>query len=283
MNKIAFGSRLIKSLVITDTCKEYLNCETTVGLKRTLNEDFAATITSPINSQIKLLAVCDGVGGAERGELASEYTIKHLVQWFNTYNFAIENPNDLDKKIIREIKRINHILKRKYKEAETTISTVLIDEKNTHILNIGDSRTYIISDNTLTQVTKDDSEVWNFLYRNGKGKYTKDELRFIIFNNLLTKTLGSGFFPRLKTNIIDNNSYDGLLLLTDGVTDIVSDKRITELLQEEDYENFLTNLLNEACYCESETYQGGRKPKWLFTETIPGKDNATGAVYIKRS
>ena len=201
MNKIAFGSRLIKSLVITDTCKEYLNCETTVGLKRTLNEDFAATITSPINSQIKLLAVCDGVGGAERGELASEYTIKHLVQWFNTYNFAIENPNDLDKKIIREIKRINHILKRKYKEAETTISTVLIDEKNTHILNIGDSRTYIISDNTLTQVTKDDSEVWNFLYRNGKGKYTKDELRFIIFNNLLTKTLGSGFFPRLKREL----------------------------------------------------------------------------------
>lgn len=281
MNKIIYEPRLIKSLIITDTCKDYLDCKTTLGLKKPLNEDFAATITSPQNEKITLLAVCDGVGGAESGDLASEYTIKHLVHWFNNYEFEPEN--NLDKDFIREIKRINHHLKRKYKEAETTISAALIDEKDTHILNIGDSRTYAINGNILTQITKDDLEVWHFLYRNGKGKYTKDELRFIIFNHILTKALGSGFFPRLKTNIIENDSYDGLLLLTDGVTDIVSDKRINELLKEEDYENFLTNLLNEACYCESETYQGDRKPKWLFRPTIPGKDNATGAVYIKRS
>ena len=62
---------------------DILETKTDIGLIRETNEDKAITLTHPKNKNIKLLAVADGMGGKEDGELASNYIINSLERWFN--------------------------------------------------------------------------------------------------------------------------------------------------------------------------------------------------------
>lgn len=274
-------SRLIKSLVTNTSDLEYLDCVTTRGLMREINEDFVATAISETNTDIKLLVLCDGMGGYERGEEASKFVVTRLLDWFNNFDFSNGLPEDIAKIVTKEIKRINRGLKKQYNESATTLTMALVGEEDTYVFNIGDSRTYAIKDNDLTQITKDDSEVWKYLYRNGKGKYTKDELRFITYNFSVTKCLGQGFAFRVSTDVIKNSAYDGLLLLSDGITDILSDKTMRKFLEETRYDELLETLLYESCYSDSEYFEDERKMKLHYKETMPGYDNATAAMYLK--
>ncbi len=274
-------SRLIKSLVTNTSDLEYLDCVTTRGLMREINEDFVATAISETNTDIKLLVLCDGMGGYERGEEASKFVVTRLLDWFNNFDFSNGLPEDIAKIVTKEIKRINRGLKKQYNESATTLTMALVGEEDTYVFNIGDSRTYAIKDNDLTQITKDDSEVWKYLYRNGKGKYTKDELRFITYNFSVTKCLGQGFAFRVSTDVIKNSAYDGLLLLSDGITDILSDKTMRKFLEETRHDELLETLLYESCYSDSEYFEDERKMKLHYKETVPGYDNATTAMYLK--
>lgn len=274
------NSRLIKGTIFNKSNLEYLNCVTNTGLLKKNNEDFAVTIASPSNDKIKLLIVCDGLGGCDNGDKASEFVCDKLVNWFNNFDFNSDLSINIQKIMTKQIRKINYELKSCIKGGQTTLTMALVLENQTVIANIGDSRTYKIKDDELVQLTKDDSEIWKFLYRNGKGRYTKDELRFFRINNLVSKCLGSGFCLKINTDIIDNNLYDGLLLMSDGITDIVSDKRIKELLDENDYNDFLISLINEANYSESEFFDG-MKESIFKSPTIPGKDNETAALYLK--
>lgn len=275
------GSRLIKSLNVSNFDIEYLNCETTTGLLCKNNEDFAATIVSPINENYKLLVVCDGLGGENYGEEASMLVGLNLVEWFKSFDFNNLDFGIVKKLVIKELKEINQKLCKSYKGAATTLTAALVGENETLIINVGDSRTYYFTDGELFQVTKDDSLVWKLFYRNGKGKYKKDELRFLKLNGVITKYIGDIHYFKINTYMVNNNSYDGLLLLSDGVTDIVSDKRIQEILNEKEYLIFLKELLKEACYCDSEFFEDGTKEGFLKSSTIPGRDNATAAMYLK--
>lgn len=274
-------SRLIKSMLTTSRDAEYLDCVTTTGLERTLNEDFAATVVSSTNENVKLLVLCDGMGGYECGEEASKFVVTNLVDWFNGFDFSNGLPENIGKIVSSKIKKINRNLKREFRESATTLTMALIGEEETYVFNVGDSRTYAIKDNDLSQITKDDSEVWKYLYKNGKGNYTKDELRFITFNFSVTKCLGEGFAFKISTEVIKNSAYDGLLLLSDGVTDILSDKTMKKLLNETRPDEFLETLLYEACYSDSEYFDDNRRKKLHYKETVPGYDNATAAMYLK--
>jgi len=275
------NSRLIKKLNPYNENEKYLDCETTTGTKKENNEDFAATVISPTNTDVALLVVCDGVGGSPYGIKASEFVVTNLVEWFNNFDFTNDLPENIEINVIKEIKKINRKLRKAYKESNTTLTMALIGKTKTLIINRGDSRTYSIKNHELTQITKDDSFVWKWLYKNGKGNYTKDDFRFLTLNSYITKSIGDNLCLKIDTHVIENNSYDGLLLLSDGVTDIVSDKRMEEILKEKEHLIFLRELLTEACYGESEFFQDGIQESLLKTPTTPGKDNATAAMYLK--
>ena len=274
-------SRLIKSATTTfSEVHEYLDCKTTTGLIRPNNEDFAATIISPINENIKLLVVCDGMGGIDKGEVASAYVTEKLVEWFNKFDFSNGIPGNIHRILRTVIDRINYQLKEYSYNSGTTLTAALIGEDMTYIINIGDSRAYKIKNDELNQLTTDDSQVWSSYYKNGDGEYTKDELRFIRTNNIITDCLGGNALGRVQIHRLNSDSYDALLLTTDGITDIVSDSRIIRLYNECNYDEFLDTLLEEACYCESEFFTD-RKEDITFCSTTPGKDNATAAMYLK--
>jgi protein phosphatase len=247
-----------------------------IGLARGNNEDSAITITHPYNPTIKLLAVADGVGGKENGEVASNFAIDTLRDWFiGAPADKLDNTHYLVKNIGKVIKFINNYLYlAKGNECSTTLTCAVINEKETIVANIGDSRAYIVKDDELVQVTRDDSLVW---YYYEQGELSKDEIRFHKGSSLITKSIGSDLDVEPEISKIPNADYKGLVLFTDGVTDCISESKIASIITRST-KNIAEKIIKEAVYGNPPK----RAPKGReFHIPKNGKDNATVALYLK--
>ena len=274
-NKLEKYDNRIKNIT---TNEEILDSLSDIGLNRSNNEDSVVTLIHPNNQNLKLLAVADGVGGRESGEVASNFTISVLEKWFyNLPEETINNTKKLSKYLTNIIKCINnclYVIKSYRTGCATTLTCAVINERKTIIANVGDSRAYIVKENNLHQVTKDDSLVWNYFEQ---GELTKEEIRFHKARSLITKCIGSDYNTKPDIILLDNSSYDGILLFTDGVTDCLSDSKIEKLVTSKK-QNLAQKISKEAVYGKPSK----KIPKGeAFSVPKNGKDNATVALYFK--
>lgn len=249
------------------------------GLVRKNNEDRVTTVVHPSNKNLKLLAVADGVGGYENGEIASNFAIMTLQRWFTNLNEdLINNSKYISKSMVQMIKFINnylYIVKSYRNGCGTTLTCAIVNEHETIIANVGDSRAYIMKDKEIKQVTRDDSLVW---YYYEAGELEKEQLRFHKKSSLITKYVGPELNIDPEIIKISNKSYDGLLLFTDGVTDCISDSKIEKIVTTSKKDTLAQAIIKEAVY--------GKPPKRIpkgdeFCVPINGKDNASVAIYLK--
>ena len=262
---------------------ELLQTETDIGLVRHKNEDAALAISHPKNKRIKLLLVADGMGGKAHGEIASKYVTSSIEKWF--LNKEPEELKDIEKTeslLRRLVKKINNDLIKEFgiNNIGTTLTLALITYRKTIFLNVGDSRGYLLKDNKLIQITEDDSDVWSY-YKYGGVR--KDDLRYFSNNNIINACIGlSEELCRISTTIVKND-YDMLFLFTDGVTDILNDKDIKDIIVSSPKEDILENIIDSAVYEEHNL----EIPEYLKAISknlyIPpnGKDNTSGIIYIK--
>lgn len=265
--------------------KFILQKKTDIGLIRDKNEDSGIVLTHPKNNEIKLLAIADGMGGRDLGDVASNYVIDNLRKWF--LKSKVKNLNDtlnISLELKEIVSNLNKDLIKVYGENKlgTTLTLALINQHDTVVLNIGDSRCYVYKDDSLTQVTEDDSQVW--LYYKA-GEVNKEDLRYFSTSNFINACIGLN--EELCTSTIvtlNNDSYELILLVTDGVTDLLTDAKLKQLISKNKDKEILDRIIQEAVYVE----QNLRVPLRLkrnFQETfyVPshGKDNASGAIYIK--
>ncbi len=265
----------VKSIAPTD---DILDSLSDIGIIRSNNEDSVITIVHPKNSNLKLLAVADGVGGKKYGEVASNFAILTLEKWFlNLPTDTINNTKKLSKYLSNIIKCINnclYVIKSYRTGCATTLTCAIINEKKTVIANIGDSRAYIVKENSLEQITRDDSVVWEYYEQ---GELTKEQLRFHKERSLITKCIGTDYGTKPNISILENKCYDGILLFTDGVTDCLSDSKIEKLLHTRK-SKLAQAIIKEAVYGK----QTKKVPKGKeFSVPKNGKDNATVALYFK--
>lgn len=263
---------------------EILDTKTDIGRIRERNEDAVLSIRHPKNKNIKLLIVADGMGGKEHGEIAANYVIMYLHKWFLNKDIKVLNDNE---KIItlltRYINTLNKNLIKKYgiDKLGTTLTLALVNNNNTIVFNVGDSRCYIYKDKKLIQITEDDSDVWMY---HKYGGVKKDYLRYFSNNNIITACIGiCEELCNVKTTIIDND-YEMIFLLTDGVTDIITDTKIKELIRKNNKENILPSIINEAVNVDQHLKVPiTLKRKFTANYVVPfkGRDNASGAIYIK--
>ena len=216
---------------------------TDVGVKRQNNED-AISLPSE-NDGIKLFILADGMGGAKAGEKASQLAIETIRDYVRLNFIKIERTKEEIEEVIRkamvEANKKVFELSMEYKEYNgmgTTVVVVLIYRGTLYIGHIGDSRVYRLRQSVLRQLTKDHSYVQELLRQ---GTITIEEAKNHPQKNVLLKALGCD--RDIMPDVITKGFVKGdvILLCSDGLTNMVDDKRIYEIIMKN------TSDLKVAC------------------------------------
>ncbi|HEY2773682.1 MAG TPA: PP2C family serine/threonine-protein phosphatase [Candidatus Binatia bacterium] len=208
---------------------------TDVGKRRSLNED---TILVAGN----LFIVCDGMGGHKAGEVASQLAVEVISRFINlsgddndiTWPFGFQTGFSLEANRLRTaIKLANRAVMRKsassdeYTGMGTTATAALLSKSRPHVTyaNVGDSRIYLIRQGTIVQLTRDDS--WaNLPWEDGQA----DQANAANMKHVLTKALGAQDDVEFDVTTHELSDGDILLLCSDGLTNMLSDERMLEIV-----------------------------------------------------
>ena len=207
----------------------HYSCKTDVGKVRMTNEDqVAATVNAKGDV---FLIVCDGMGGQNKGELASSMAVSHLVDDFNSSRFfnILDVQLWLNRKIRAVNKDINTEARRNplYRGMGTTLTAVIIYHDSMVIAQIGDSRVYQLHGTALEQLSTDQTYV-GYLYRTGQIK--KEDMETHPRRHMLMNALGT--YPSVEIDIkVKPYNDQTLLLCSDGLYNNVSETTIASVLR----------------------------------------------------
>ncbi len=197
-----------------------------VGKRRVNNQDcFNVT---PLPGGAYLCTVCDGMGGANGGNIASEIACRVYTD-FVKEGFGNSGDPELMKSAVT---RANTVV---YEAAQadpalkgmgTTLVSALVRENgNATVINVGDSRLYLISNGQIQQITRDHSYVQ---YLIDMGQITVSDAKNASIRNIIIRSIGN----EAKTNPdifrVENEKDGYLLLCTDGLTNCVPNAVISE-------------------------------------------------------
>lgn len=206
-----------------------------------------------------LLAVCDGMGGANGGEEASRLALEAFSEEIK----AVLVPrikegkldcNGVDLKLLLS-NAVSCANKAVFGAANenpelsgmgTTLVALLITKSLSYWVNVGDSRMYKISENSIEQLTHDHSYVQ---YLVDIGKITPDEARQSTNRNIITKAVGaeSEIEPDIESVDMEGEQDTYFLLCSDGLTNMVSDKDIADIVfGEGEAEEKVNSLISAA-------------------------------------
>jgi protein phosphatase len=178
---------------------------------------------------IAVLVVCDGMGGAKAGNVASALAADAVMHYIGKYIEDIGPQGDIAMKAADAVLEANKAVYSKsshdddYAGMGTTLTAVISSTEGEVIVNIGDSRVYRITEGFITQVTKDHSVVEDMITR---GDLTRSEARKHPKKHMITRALGTGPDEEPDVFMLNMNEGDYLLLCTDGLTNIVKDGEI---------------------------------------------------------
>ncbi|MFI3251091.1 MAG: Stp1/IreP family PP2C-type Ser/Thr phosphatase [Eubacteriales bacterium] len=193
------------------------------GAVREQNQD--ACRFAPVSDISALVAVCDGMGGALSGDVASRMAID---LFFDTFLASIpEDPIPVRLESAASVANAA-VYKRASTDERctgmgTTLVAALVQSGAAWIINEGDSRAYHISHNAITQITKDHSVVADLL---AGGNLTAEEAKNYPYRNLITRALGAEDQLRADFYQIPFVAGEYLLLCSDGLSNILTNEEI---------------------------------------------------------
>ena len=258
-----------------------LYAASSIGNIRKNQEDAVLLITPPVIPDFKMMVVADGMGGMQRGEFASDKLVKEMENWFKTLEPQYySEPDKVQESLGQVLKLISSdIYGELAGKGGSTFVGAIIGKEQTIISNVGDSRGYIVSGEQLIPVTEDHSYV-NYLYKAGQI-VEKDDMRFHVESNYITQHIGSQIPIQPNFYRISNKDYDSILLLSDGVTDCLSDNQILAVTRQTPKKE-LANALKDIALQNNSSKREALKYNPDYIDTIrAGKDNTTVAAYIK--
>lgn len=211
------------------------------GRKRPSNEDaFGYSVEDGV------YVVCDGMGGAAAGEVASSLAVDEVLRVFNERNGSAVLPHDAEEAISLANQAIFARSQRNYKLSGmgTTLVAAVIRKQHVWILNIGDSRCYRLRHGQLEQITLDHSLVEEQVRM---GRMTQAEALRSPLRHMITRALGTQNQVTPDCFDFDAEPGDLLLLCSDGLTRELSDPLIQSLVSTEvPLEDRCTRLVEAA-------------------------------------
>lgn len=205
-----------------------------IGKAREMNQD--SFFVSEETDAIKLFILADGMGGYKGGEIASKLAVVSAKN-FITNNFPkiIKEKEEILKLISDAIEYANFIVYEKSKESPeisdmgTTLDICLIYNNKVFIGHIGDSRVYRIRKNVIRKLTNDHSYVAQLVK---EGKITKEEAYNHPRKNMLLKAIGCSSLVEPDVMYKGFIKDDILLMCSDGLTNMLRDEEIYQILLE---------------------------------------------------
>jgi len=198
-----------------------------IGCVRTSNQD-ACTVVQ-LDKNTLLCVVCDGMGGAKSGDVASSLAVDVFSQEVKQSYKTDMDADAIEQMLKNALKLANFTVYDQSRQFEeftgmgTTLVAALVQNKGTTVLNVGDSRAYHICDDGITQITVDHSLVQLMLDR---GELTPEQARTYPGKNYITRAVGTESMTEgdLFREKLERGTY--LLLCSDGLTNLLDDQEI---------------------------------------------------------
>lgn len=204
--------------------------KTDTGKVRSVNEDSFLSASNANGDT--LVMVCDGIGGAASGEVASMMAVDYVRQAFESAP-VFHKDYEADEWIRLVLHKASDAIyskamwSRKYRGMGTTAAGALICPIGTYIFNAGDSRVYALYSDGLIQMSEDHSYVQSLL---NEKKITPEEALRHEKRNTLTNALGVWRTCRVDVNKIKAD-YAALLICSDGLHGYVSEHKIERIME----------------------------------------------------
>lgn len=204
--------------------------KTDIGRKRELNQDYVFTADLPVGKLPNLYLVADGMGGHKAGGFASKYAVETIVEVVNS-----SKEEEIFTILYQAIVEANFKIRRKAAEDEnmagmgTTLVAATVMNGVLRVANVGDSRLYLVN-NGIQQITIDHSYVEEMVRMGGLDR---EQARNHKNKNIITRAIGA------QTNVnpdffeVNLKKGDRIFMCTDGVSNMLTDEEILNILKEE--------------------------------------------------
>ena len=194
--------------------------KTDTGRQRRENED-SAYVRAPV------FVVADGMGGAQAGEVASQIAVE-------TFEQGLPDAGTPEERLADRVRDANHRIYDRSRTEQgregmgTTLTAAYLDGSELALAHVGDSRAYLFRDGQLTRLTQDHSLVDELVRQ---GKLTEEQAAEHPQRSIITRALGPEPEVEVDTFNYPAQAGDVLLLCSDGLTSMITEERIAEILR----------------------------------------------------
>lgn len=238
----------------------YLSYNTSMGKQRSENQDKIRA--GFLSNEASMTVVCDGMGGAASGSVASDLAANEIFDYVAKRYYWGMSSEEIREMLSDAIKSANILVYEKSREdidkngMGTTCVAALVVGKNAYIVNIGDSRAYLMNDSGVTQITEDHTYV-NMLYKHGEISF--EEMENHRMKNIITRAIGVDETAEPDFFDIEQTGNFAIFLCTDGLYNYCSPQLIYQSIFNKNLDKGVNDLID---YCNA----------------CGGKDNISAAV-----
>ena len=221
--------------------------KTDVGKKRTVNQD--AFFTGEFDNGATFAVVCDGMGGAAAGNVASERAASMIFNYVVRSYSPKMNSVSIEKMLRAAVETANDEIwelasrKEDYFGMGTTAVAVLVADNLIHVVHVGDSRAYLIDADSIEKLTTDHSIVQDLL---SKGEITEAEAKTHPKRNIITRAVGADKTVVCDYNITLKTESSSVLICTDGLSNLLSEEELIGTVHSLPPEECVESLINQA-------------------------------------
>ncbi|HWQ21332.1 MAG TPA: PP2C family serine/threonine-protein phosphatase [Clostridia bacterium] len=192
---------------------------TDIGLQRRVNEDSFAVVQEgkEVELQGACYVVCDGLGGAQAGEVASRTAVETFIAAWSSRELSAEDTKQRLRLAVHEANAVVYRLSLSSEELNgmgTTLVALVPHAGRAYVCNVGDSRCYRLREGVLTQLTEDHTMAADMVRQ---GLLDPAYTREVSERNILTRAVGTA--PRVEVDVVSDelSARDRYLLCSDGL------------------------------------------------------------------
>lgn len=205
------------------------SAKTDKGLVRKTNQDYHIAGLEPV----PLFILCDGMGGHNGGDVASRSAAESIKKYVSVHYSFDTDEEKAKNLLLGAVEYANKLVYARahkisqYNGMGTTCDVCFVDFDMLYIAHVGDSRVYLYRDGELSQLTCDHTLMQELLK---KGNITKDDIETHPGRHIITRAVGVENEVLVDFISLPLKNEDVILMCSDGLTNILSDKGIAKVL-----------------------------------------------------